>query len=210
VKKLPLGIQNFKEIIRGNYIYADKTQYIYNLINDAKYYFLSRPRRFGKSLLLDTIAEAFNGAKELFKGLWIYDSDYSFEKHPVIRIDMSGLANKTPDVLENSLSFFMKICYNSEGLVYEENIAANAFMNLILSLYNKYNQRVVILIDEYDKPILDHIEDIETADGNRQVLKSFYGILKSMDPYLEFAMITGVTKFNITSIFSGLNTTWIF
>jgi len=205
MKKLPLGIQNFKEIIEENYIYADKTQYVYNLLNDAKYYFLSRPRRFGKSLLLDTIAEVFNGDKELFKGLWIYDSGYSFKKHPTVRIDMSSLANKTPDVLENSLSFYLKIYYNAEGFAYEENIAANAFMNLILLLYNKYSQKVVVLIDEYDKPILDHVENIDTANENRQVLKGFYGILKSMDPYLRFTMITGVTKFNKTSIFSGLN-----
>ena len=205
MKKLPLGIQTFKDVIKGNYVYADKTQYIYSLINDAKYYFLSRPRRFGKSLLLDTIAEVLKGDRELFKGLWIYDSDYSFIKHPVIRIDMSALANKTPDILEKSLSFYLKICYDAEGFVYEENIAANAFMNLIILLRNKYGQRVAVLIDEYDKPILDHIEDIETANGNKQVLRNFYGILKSMDSHLRFTMITGVTKFSKTSIFSGLN-----
>ena len=103
MKKLPLGIQNFREIITDNYVYVDKTQYIYNLINDAKYFFLSRPRRFGKSLLLDTIAEVFKGDKELFKGLWIYDSNHIFKKHPVVRIDMSNMANKNPGALEYSL-----------------------------------------------------------------------------------------------------------
>ena len=205
MKRLPLGIQNFKEIIKDDYIYIDKTQYIYNLLNDAKYYFLSRPRRFGKSLLLDTIAEVFGGDKELFIGLWIYNSDFSFKKHPVVRIDMSGISNNTPEILEDSLTFYLKICYEEENFVYEDNTAANAFMKLIRLLHNKYNERVVVLIDEYDKPILDHINDIETANGNRQVLRGFYGILKSIGQYLRFAFITGVTKFTKASIFSGLN-----
>ena len=205
MKKLPLGIQNFKEIITDGYIYVDKTQYIYNLLNDAKYCFLSRPRRFGKSLLLDTVAEVLKGEKEFFKGLWIYDSDYTFKKHPIVKLDMSNIANNTPGVLEESLTFSLKMCYEEEGFAYEENIAANAFKKLIRMLYNKYNDRVVVLIDEYDKPILDHISNIETANGNRQVLRGFYGILKSMDPYLRFTFITGVTKFTKSSIFSGLN-----
>jgi len=205
VKKLPLGIQNFREIIAGDYIYIDKTQYIYYLINDAKYFFLSRPRRFGKSLLLDTIAEVFSGDKELFKGLWIYDSDYSFRKHPVIRLDMSNIANKTPDILTESLSFYLKMCYVAEDFIYEESIASNAFMKLIMLLHNKYKERVVVLIDEYDKPILDHMDDISIAGENRKVLKSFYGILKSMDPYLKLTFLTGVTKFTKTSVFSDLN-----
>ena len=205
VKKLPLGLQNFRKIIEGDYLYVDKTQYIYNLINGASYYFLSRPRRFGKSLLLSTIAEAFGGDRELFSGLWIYGSDYDFAKHPVIRLDMSNIQNKTPDVLEGSLSFYLKICYRDEGFEYDGSTAADAFMNLILQLNEKYNQRVVVLIDEYDKPILDHINALETADGNRQVLRGFYGILKSMDEYLRLVFITGVTKFTKTSIFSGLN-----
>ena len=100
MKKLPLGIQTFKEIIQGGYVYVDKTRFIYDLLNGVKCYFLSRPRRFGKSLLLDTIAEVFSGDKELFKGLWIYDSDYAFVKHPVIRLDMSGIANDTPQMAQ--------------------------------------------------------------------------------------------------------------
>jgi len=205
VKRLPLGIQNFKEIIEGSYVYVDKTQHIYNLVNGAKYCFLSRPRRFGKSLLLDTIAEAFKGAKGLFKGLWIYNSDYAFNKHPVVRLDMSNMANKTPDALEESISFNLKLCYEAEGFDYRESIVSNAFMKLILLLYAKYGERVVILIDEYDKPILDHIDDIGAADRNRKALSGFYGVMKSMDPYLRFVFITGVTKFTKTSVFSGLN-----
>jgi len=205
MKELPLGIQNFKEIIEGNYIYVDKTQYIYNLLKQAKYYFLSRPRRFGKSLLLDTIAEALKGNKELFKGLWIYNSDYAFKKHPIIRLDMSNIANKTPDALEESLSFYLKICYEAEGFIYEESIASNAFLKLIMLLHGKYGERVAVLIDEYDKPILDHIDDIKLATENRKALSGFYGILKSMDPYLRMTFFTGVSKFSKASVFSALN-----
>ena len=205
MKKLPLGIQNFREIIKGNYVYVDKTQYVYNLINDAKYYFLSRPRRFGKSLLLDTIAEVFSGDKELFNGLFIYDSDYSFEKHPVLRLDMSNIANETPETLIEELSIPLRERARTEGLDIDYNMPSAVFKTLIKALYIKYNKRVVVLIDEYDKPILDHIDDVEVAEANRKVLKGFYGILKSMDPYLELTFITGVSKFSKTSIFSELN-----
>ena len=205
MRKLPLGIQNFKKIVEGDYVYVDKTQYVYNLINGSSYYFLSRPRRFGKSLLLDTIGEAFSGNRELFKGLWIYDSDYDFAEHPVIRLDMSNISNKTPEILEESILSRLKIVYDEEGFIIEDTIASNAFVRLIILLHKKYNQRVVVLIDEYDKPILDHLTDIETAEKNRQVIRGFYGILKSMDPHLRFTMITGVTKFTKTSIFSELN-----
>ena len=205
MKKLPLGIQNFKEVALGGYVYVDKTRQIYNLINKAKYYFLSRPRRFGKSLLLDTIGEVFGGDKELFKGLWIYDSDYDFRKYPVMRLDMSRASNKTSEVLEESLLSQLGIIYSAEGLEIEDVNASDVFAKLIVLLQRKYNQQVVVLIDEYDKPILDHLTDINTAASNRQVLRGFFGILKSMDPYIKFTMITGVTKFTKTSIFSGLN-----
>ena len=205
MKKLPLGIQNFNEIVSNDYVYVDKTQYIYNLVNNAKYYFLSRPRRFGKSLLLDTISETFGGDRELFKGLWIYDSDYEFKKHPVIRLDMSNISNESPEILKDSLMTSLTKRFESEKLETTVKIASDMFVQLIENLYEKYKQRVVVLIDEYDKPILDHITNIEIADANRQVLKGFYGILKSMDPYLRFTFITGVSKFTKTSIFSELN-----
>jgi len=205
LKKLPLGIQNFRDIVEGDCIYADKTRYVYELVSNAKYYFLSRPRRFGKSLLLDTIAEAFSGDRELFKGLWIYGSDYSFEKHPVIRLDMSNIANKTPETLENELTIALKQRVAQEGFNVDFDSPSAVFKTLIEMLHDKYSRRVVVLIDEYDKPILDHLQDIETAEANRAVLRSFYGILKSMDRFLRFTFITGVTKFTKTSIFSGLN-----
>jgi len=176
VKKLPIGIQTFSKIIEEDYLYIDKTQYVYNLINGVKCIFLSRPRRFGKSLLLDTIGEAFNGEKELFKGLWIYDSDYDFQKYPVIRLDMSSIANENPDILKISIISNLKNRVKNENLDITEELPSDMLMRLIEGLYKKYKQRVVVLIDEYDKPMLDHINDIKTADGNRQVIRSFYGV----------------------------------
>ena len=205
MKKLPIGIQTFREIATDDYVYVDKTQYIYHLFRGAKHYFLSRPRRFGKSLLLDTIGEVFSGDRELFRGLWICDSDYDFPKHPVIRLDMSGIANETPEILKKSILLYLEMYYSEEGLNIKDNMPSDAFRQLIMLLYKKYNQRVVVLIDEYDKPILDHITDIETANANRRVIRGFYGILKSMDPYLRFTFITGVSKFTKTSLFSELN-----
>ncbi|MCL2059987.1 MAG: ATP-binding protein [Oscillospiraceae bacterium] len=205
MKKLPLGIQNIAEIISGDYVYVDKTRHIYNLINGTKYNFLSRPRRFGKSLLLDTIGEVFNGNRELFKGLWIYGSDYPFDKHPVIRLDMSNISNANPEILKKSLAFSLKMCIEKEGLNIVEDNTSYLFKRLIKSLHDKYSNKVVVLIDEYDKPILDHIDNADVADANRQVVRGFYGILKSMEPYLRFTFITGVSKFTKTSIFSELN-----
>jgi len=129
MRKLPIGIQNFKEIIDGDYVYIDKTQYIYMLIDSAKYYFLSRPRRFGKSLLLDTIGEVFRGSKELFEGLWIYDSGYTFEKHPLIRLDMSNIANKTPEVLEESILNELATRLEDEGLSTSTKNPAAVYMS---------------------------------------------------------------------------------
>ena len=205
MKRLPLGIQNFKEIIAGGYVYVDKTQHIYDLIKDAKHYFLSRPRRFGKSLLLDTIGEAFGGDKELFKGLWIYDSDHDFAKHPVVRLDMGSISNEGPQILKTALVEDLRITMEDEGFDMAGDDPLTAFKRLIRNMNQKYRQKVVVLIDEYDKPILDHLHDIEVAEANRQVLQGFYGVLKSMDPYIRFSFITGVTKFAKTSIFSGLN-----
>jgi len=205
MKKLPIGIQNLRKIIEGDYVYIDKTQYVYKLTNDASYYFLSRPRRFGKSLLLDTIAEAFSGDKELFKGLFIYDSDYSFEKHPVIRLDMSNVANDTPEKLESALCSALRVRIDAEQFCISSELPSDLFKSLIEALYKKYGKSVVVLIDEYDKPMLDQMHDIKLMEANRDVIRGFYGILKSMDPFLRLTFITGVTKFSKTSVFSGLN-----
>ena len=205
MKKLPTGIQNFRKIREGDYTYIDKTQYIYDLIENENHCFLSRPRRFGKSLLLNTIADVFSGDKELFKGLFIHDSGYDFEEHPVLRLDMSNIANMTPEELKSSLGAALRERIVEEGLDIDSTIPSDIYKWLIKALYKKYNKTVVVLVDEYDKPILDHIVDAELAEANRNVLRGFYGILKSMDQYIRFTFITGVTKFTKTSVFSGIN-----
>ena len=205
MKKLPLGIQNLREIVEENHVYVDKTRFVHDLITSGKCYFLSRPRRFGKSLLLDTIAEVFKGSKDLFKGLWIHGSDYDFASYPVVRLDMSNLDTRTPKIFENELAARLRYTLEEEEIRISEKSPTGLLNNLIKGLYKKYNQRVVVLIDEYDKPILDHITNIEVAEANRAILRSFYGILKSLDSCLKFTFITGVSKFTKTSVFSSLN-----
>ena len=205
MKKLPLGIQSFRKLINGDYVYVDKTQFVYTLLNDSSYYFLSRPRRFGKSLLLDTIGEAFSGDKELFKDLFIYNTDYAFDMHPVLHLDMSVMANYTQECLINEVTIELKKRIKYENFDIESGAPAGMFRSLIESYYVKYGKTVVVLIDEYDKPIIDNLNNPEIAEANRNFLRGFYGVLKSMDTYLRLTFITGVSKFTKTSIFSGLN-----
>ncbi|MFA5479319.1 MAG: ATP-binding protein [Candidatus Muiribacteriota bacterium] len=206
MKKLPIGISTLDKIINGDCVYVDKTQTALNLIEDGGgYYFLSRPRRFGKSLFLDTLKEIFYGNKELFKGLHIYDK-YSFEKHPVINISFGSGKINSKDELNSKI---MKIIIDNKrdlNLNFENlnNISQN-FEELIYQAYKKYNKRVVILVDEYDKPILDNIEDKEIAREIRDELKGFYSVIKDSDEYLKFVFLTGVSKFSKVSLFSGLN-----
>ncbi|MDK2921667.1 MAG: hypothetical protein PWR24_1224, partial [Desulfonauticus sp.] len=168
MKKLPIGIQTFSEIIEGNYVYVDKTFEAYELAINYKYVFLSRPRRFGKSLFLDTLKELFEGNKRLFEGLYIYDKWMWEEKYPVIKISWAGNLSTLQKVEERAIDIFKK---NQKRLGIEcENIGnpSSCFNDLIQKTYEKYNQKVVILIDEYDKPILDVIEDMEQARINRE------------------------------------------
>ena len=155
--------------------------------------------------MLDTIGEVFEGEKQLFEGLWIHDSDYEFVKHPVIKLDMSNISNETPGIFKISLLAALKKRVLNEKLDITDEIPSDLFKHLIEELHKKYGRGVVVLIDEYDKPILDHLGNYEIAEANRQILKGFYGILKSMDPYLRLVFITGVSKFTKTSIFSDLN-----
>ena len=144
MKKLPLGIQSFRKIAEGNYVYADKTGFIYNLVNKASYYFLSRPRRFGKSLLLDTLAEVFGGEKELFKGLSIYDSDYGFDKHPILRLDMSNIANETPEILKKALLIGLRNRSREEGFDFDYDILSTMYKTLIEAMFRKYPDRRLV------------------------------------------------------------------
>jgi len=201
--KLPIGIQTFKEIIEEDYIYIDKTKEAYNLITSYKYVFLSRPRRFGKSLFVDTLRNIFEGNKELFKGLYIYDK-WDFQKYPVIKISWGG-DFKT---LESTHTVAMKILKDNQRklkIKCEETQYDMCFAELIQRAYEKYNQKVVVLVDEYDKPILDNLDNSTRAIENRDFLRSFYVQLKENDEFIKFAFLTGITKFSRASIFSGLN-----
>ncbi len=200
MKKLPLGMQDFAGIINNNYLYVDKTEHIYNLMQ-GKYYFLSRPRRFGKSLLISAMKEIFSGNKELFKDLWIYDK-YEWTEHPVIHISFSTLDYKEQSLSEAISDKIDKIAQNN-NIQLSSKLYSGKFEELIQKIEQK--NKVVILIDEYDKPIIDYIDNIEQATANRETLKNFYSVLKDADSYIHFLFITGVSKFSKVSIFSDLN-----
>jgi hypothetical protein len=207
LKKLGIGISDFKELIKGNYIYVDKTEYIYKLINSGKYYFLSRPRRFGKSLLLSTIEYLFKGERELYKGLYIEDKWEWEETYPVIRIDFAKDIVKKEDYKKRVIQELEKNYINNEieQRIEKEEDEVGLFEKLIISIYKRYSKQVVILVDEYDKPILDVIEDKKEAEEVRKELKALYSVLKGIDRYIKFVIITGVSKFSKVSLFSGLN-----
>ena len=203
MKLLPIGIQTFRDIIEDGFYYVDKTHFIPKLT--SKYYFLSRPRRFGKSLFLDTLKEAFSGNKELFKGLYLYDNWDWEKKYPVIKLDLSQAYPDTEENLKESINSFLEDIAKKYQIKLSKRLMPLKFQELIQKLYEKYNEKVVVLIDEYDKPILDVIEDIEKAKRNRDILKKFFEILKPSDPYLKLVFLTGVSRFSKVSIFSGLN-----
>ncbi len=206
MKNLPIGVQTFKKIIGENYLYVDKTKDIYNLFaTGGQYYFLSRPRRFGKSLLISTLAELFSGNKELFKGLWIYDK-IQWPKHPVIHLDFSKITHKSPETLEEALhNRIEEIAQKYNVDLGNQPFLKEKFGKLLEKL--AHEQNVVILIDEYDKPIIEYMEagDLDTAIEIRKVLKSFYAVIKASDAYLRFVFITGVSKFSKMSLFSDMN-----
>jgi len=204
MKLLPIGIQTFEKIRNSNYYYVDKTIFVKKLENGG-YYFLSRPRRFGKSLFLDTLKEAFSGNKELFKGLYLYDNWDWEKRYPIIRFDLSQAYPDTEENLIESLKSFLDDIATLHHIKLTKRLIPLKFQELIQKLYEKYNQKVVVLIDEYDKPILDVIEDTEKARKNRDILKKFFEILKPSDPYLKLVFLTGVSRFSKVSIFSGLN-----
>ena len=202
---LPLDIGVFSTLIENNYIYVDKTKFIYELYRPGGKYFLSRPRRFGKSLLLDTMVELFKGNKSLFEGLYIYDKWDWTKSFPVIELDLGKVGRESPDILKNSLSTHIFRIAKKHRIELISNDLTGRFTELIEELYESTGKKVVVLVDEYDKPILDNIEDYDVVEGNRKVLSNFYGVLKSNEKFIEFVFITGVTKFSKTSIFSGLN-----
>jgi len=207
MKKLPIGISDFKKLIEGNYIYVDKTEYIYKLIQEGgNYYFLSRPRRFGKSLLISTIEYLFKGERELYKGLYIEDKWNWEQKYPVVRIDFVKTQVRDEKELEKELKATIVETGRGYRYKYNKEYTINRNFELLLErIYEERKKQVVILIDEYDKPILDNIEKREKVGRIREVLKGFYTTLKGLDRYIKFVLVTGVSKFAKVSLFSGLN-----
>ena len=209
MKRLPIGIQTFSELVdpEENYIYVDKTREILSLALSGKYFFLSRPRRFGKSVLVSTLSELFRGKRELFKGLYIEDKWEWDRKHPVIKISFGGGDFSSEKRFDESLDDILtdnaeRLDVECESTMERPN---SCFRQLIKDSWRKNGEKVVILIDEYDKPILDFITDKERARLNRDRLKAFYGIIKDLDEYIRFVLITGVSKFSRLNLFSGLN-----
>ncbi len=206
-KLMPVGVQDFKDLRTSelNYLYIDKTAEVYKLVRSGKVFFLSRPRRFGKSLLLSTIRYLFEGEKELFEGLWICDRWDWGKRYPVILLSMPN-ASSVSDLRKRLVELLLEY-RDYLGLDVEEDreIVENFFRRLVLGAVKRYGQKVVVLIDEYDRPILDNIEDAEKAKEVREYLKGFYSLLKDLDEYLKFILLTGVTRFSKAGIFSGLN-----
>jgi len=202
LRKYPIGLQSFRKIREGGYVYIDKTEIIHRLIKTGQYYFLSRPRRFGKSLLVDTIEELFKGSKELFEGLWIYNNwDWNIA-HPVIRFSFANIGIKTRG-LEAAINGALEENANRLGIALTKVNYDLRFRELIEKAAQKGN--VVILIDEYDKPIIDFLDEPKLMEGNRSVMKNFYSILKDSDRHIRFLLMTGVSQFSHVSVFSDLN-----
>lgn len=205
MKKLPIAIQTFSQIMEEGYCYVDKTAHIINLIEGGKYYFLSRPRRFGKSLLISTLAAVLSGKKELFRGLYL-ENNWDWEiKYPVIHISFGRGVVENRQILEQRINILLAENADDYGLELGHQDMADRFADLIQKLYKKYGQRVGVLVDEYDKPILDNIDKPDIAIEIREGLKNFYSVIKDSDAYIKFAFLTGVSKFSKVSLFSGLN-----
>jgi len=207
LQPLPIGEQTFRKVSEGGYLYVDKTRYIYELIRyPSGVYFLARPRRFGKSLLISTLEEIFLGNKELFRGLWLYTSDYQWTAHPVIRLDFSRHSVKNAETLERVIDYFVEELARTHQITLRGFDYQSRFDNLVVQLSEKFApNKVVILIDEYDHPIINNIENIEEAKRIREVLKGFYTTLKALGGHLRFLLLTGVSKFSRVGVFSGLN-----
>ena len=206
VNKYPVGMQTFDEIREKSYLYIDKTKYIVDFREKGmKYVFLSRPRRFGKSLFASTLQAYFEGRKELFEGLAIADYEKEWVKHPVLHFDLSGAKHFDVDALNSYLNLrllpYEKLYGKGEG----ENYPNERLAGIVKRAYEKTGEKVVVIIDEYDAPLLDVVHEKENLQPLRRIMQNFYSPLKMLDPYLEFAFITGITKFSQLSIFSELN-----
>ncbi|GHU72594.1 ATPase AAA [Bacteroidia bacterium] len=204
MKNLPIGIQSFAKLRQRDCLYVDKTKDILQLITTGGVYFLSRPRRFGKSLLVSTIEEVFKGNKPLFEGLYIYDNWDWTQQYPVIRLDLAGFDHRTAENLQKDIERVITNIAQLYGIILTRN-AAGGFSELIQKLHETTGKQVVVLVDEYDKPITEHLLNPDEVTANRKILHSFFQILKAADEHLRFVFFTGVSKFSGVSIFSALN-----
>ena len=202
----PIGIQDFESIRRGGYVYVDKTELLYNLSHGSgKYFFLSRPRRFGKSLLVSTMEAYFSGQKEIFDGLAIAGLEKDWTQFPVLRFDLTGKSYTTVESLQQHLDMQLSFLENKYSIKKEYDSTDVRFQCIIEAAYEKTGQRVVILIDEYDKPIVDNLGDDALAETFRRQLQGFYSVMKAKDAFIQFGFLTGVSKIGKLSVFSGLN-----
>ena len=204
-RTLPIGMQTFREVRERDCYYVDKTAWIRRLLDEGKHYFLSRPRRFGKSLLLDTCKELFEGNEALFEGLAIHEHwDWS-ERHPVVRLDFGSGHFQGPGELRTEVTDRLRAMEDEAGIITHPDSVPGRFGHVLKSLHRRTGRRVAVLIDEYDKPILDALDTPEVAHANRDYLRGLYAVLKSSDADIRFSLMTGVTKFSKVSLFSGLN-----
>ena len=203
--KYPIGIQNFEEVRSKGYVYVDKTALMFKMVSEGKYYFLSRPRRFGKSLLLSTLESYFQGEKALFEGLTVSELEQEWKRYPILHLDLNTEQYDTVEALENKLNLFLADIEDKYGRNLNEKSLGTRFEGSIRRVAEKEGAQVVILVDEYDKPMLQAIGDDNLQTSYRKTLKAFYGALKSCDRYIRFAFLTGVTKFGKVSVFSDLN-----
>ena len=201
--KYPIGIQNFGEIRRDGYAYVDKTALMYKMVSEGKYYFLSRPRRFGKSLLLSTLEAYFEGEKELFEGLAVAEVEKEWKRYPILHLDLNTREYKDEASLEAELNRHLESWEKRYGDNYKDRAAEERFTHVITNAFEQTGLRVVVLVDEYDKPLLQTIGNEPLQTAYRNTLKAFYGALKSCDRYIRFAFLTGVTKFGKAAIKRG-------
>ena len=204
-RKYPVGIQSFEKLREGGFLYVDKTALIYELVNTGTYYFLSRPRRFGKSLLVNTLLSYFEGKRELFHGLAIEQLETEWKQYPVFRFDFSTGKFETREMLQQAIDYKLSELEKQYGIPHDDRASNIRMTRLIKTAYDQTGRQVVILVDEYDSAMLQHIDNNELQDGVRMEMRNLFSPIKEADPWLRFVLITGITKFSQMSIFSELN-----
>ena len=203
--KYPIGIQNFEKIRREGYAYVDKTALMYKMVSEGSYYFLSRPRRFGKSLMVSTLEAFFSGKQELFDGLYAGTVDWEWKEYPILHLDLNVKKYETKEDLDKILNRHLEQWEQRYDSPYGDRDLEERFLHVVELAHQKTNVPVVILVDEYDKPLLQAIGNEALQTEYRNTLKAFYSVLKSCDAHIKFAFLTGVTKFGKVSVFSDLN-----